>query len=395
MKGEIYCLFLLQLFFITVSSHKPLDTSKTLTRIAFGSCAGLFGAKNPEVWQTILKYQPELYIWLGDAVYADKMYLPLMFTNSSETVWKAKYEEMRDQGGYKDLVNTTMITGIWDDHDYGKNNANKHFPYKEFSKMLYLGFLNEDENSPRYQHEGIYGAYKFGPKGQSVKLILLDNRWFNDPETHDVLGEEQWQFLENELKDLGDITIIANGLQVIVEDRFGINERWPQESVDRLMKLIQDKPVVLLSGDVHSAEIMKTTCSGRTIHEITSSGLTHTSYTQYGIGAPIGIALIYPFTYNISRRIFVKNFGTLDIEWSADPKFTFEVRKHDTGEVYGSVSFRASDLQKQVEPSYLCAQSPKERAIRHILSMLLVFVAPFWTPIVALVIFLRKYTNKD
>ena len=396
MKGRVYHIFLLISTILSQTyAHRPIDTDQVLNRIAFGSCAGLFGMKNPIVWSNIVKYNPELYIWLGDAVYADKMYLPLLFTNSSETAWTKKYEEMRDLEGYRDLVESAMITGVWDDHDYGRNNANRHFPYKEFSKKLYLGFLNEPKDSPRYQHGGIYGSYTFGPKGKSVKLILLDNRWFNDPATQDVLGDEQWEFLENELKNLADVNIIANGLQILVEDRFGINERWPKESTDRLLKLIKGKPVVLLSGDVHSAELMKTTCTGNTIYEVTSSGITHTSKTQYGILAPISISLIYPFTYNVDNRIFAKNYGTIEIEWSSDPRVTIAVRDHDTGNVISSISYHTSDLKKPVEPSYLCSQSPKERAVRHIASMFLVFVVPFWTPIVALVIFLRKYTNKS
>ena len=40
-----------------------------------------------------------------------------------------------------------MIVGIWDDHDYGINDGNKHFEYKDEFKELFLDFLNEPKES--------------------------------------------------------------------------------------------------------------------------------------------------------------------------------------------------------------------------------------------------------
>lgn len=88
-----------------------------------------------------------------------------------------------------------MITGVWDDHDFGKNDAGKTFPYISESKKLYLDFLDENE-SPRNAHNGLYQAYTFGDKGKSVKVILVDIRSFRDnkkDENGDSLGDEQWK----------------------------------------------------------------------------------------------------------------------------------------------------------------------------------------------------------
>lgn len=58
----------------------PVDVSKTLTKIAFGSCYGQFNQSNPKIFTSITENDPDLFIWLGDAIYADEMYLPFMTT---------------------------------------------------------------------------------------------------------------------------------------------------------------------------------------------------------------------------------------------------------------------------------------------------------------------------
>ena len=44
--------------------------------------------------------------------------------------------------------NTTII-GIWDDHDFGDNNANKYFSKKEINRDPFLDFLDEPIDSTR------------------------------------------------------------------------------------------------------------------------------------------------------------------------------------------------------------------------------------------------------
>ena len=93
-----------------------------------------------------------------------------------------------------------MIVGIWDDHDYGINDGNKHFEYKDEFKELFLDFLNEPKESQRRKQPGIYTSYKFGPPNRQVKLILLDVRYFADRRTDihgETLGEQQWKWLES------------------------------------------------------------------------------------------------------------------------------------------------------------------------------------------------------
>ncbi|CAG9316944.1 unnamed protein product [Blepharisma stoltei] len=189
-----------------------------------GSCAGFHrDLKNPSIWYSIKRLNPDAFIWLGDAIYSDRGdNLFQTIIPNEEKHWKLKYDVQKNDEGYKELRESTRILGVWDDHDYGPNNSDKNFPYKELSKKLFLDFIDEPKSSKRYQREGLYDSYYFTENDLKIKIILLDDRTFMDPSSNehaDVLGEIQWKWLENELSDTVDLYLIMNGLQINVEGR--------------------------------------------------------------------------------------------------------------------------------------------------------------------------------
>ena len=46
-------------------------------------------------------------------------------------------------------MSKTKIVGIWDDHDYGIDNADKTFKYKDVMKEHFLTFIDEPLDSIR------------------------------------------------------------------------------------------------------------------------------------------------------------------------------------------------------------------------------------------------------
>ena len=65
------CLLLLCLLCTTLpaSAQPDAETDSTRTRIAFGSCNN---QREPQpLWQSIAASQPDLWVWLGDNIYAD------------------------------------------------------------------------------------------------------------------------------------------------------------------------------------------------------------------------------------------------------------------------------------------------------------------------------------
>ena len=312
------------------NSIQIVDTSKTLTTIAFGSCNK--GNESQSIWQDINSNNPDLWIWLGDNIYGD---------TKNPNVLKRKYDIQKANAEYKKLIEKTPVIGTWDDHDYGQNDGNKTHPIKKESQQLLLDFLDVPANAKVRTQEGVYQAYTFGKGKQKVKIILLDTRYFRDElvknpnksgqrylpnETGTILGGAQWQWLEGELRNSdAAIHIIGSGIQMIPEEHN--YEKWanfPNE-YDRLFDLIekiQPNQPILVSGDRHLAEISKINLrkTGQPLYDITSSGLTH-SYEKI---LEKGEANRHRVGNKLTGQ---KNFGLFHIDWSTTPpKVKVEIR---------------------------------------------------------------------
>jgi len=266
-------------------SYSPaLAQSTSEFVVAFGSCNR---QDEPQpMWDVINQDHPNLWIWLGDNIYGD---------SDDMAVLKAKYDLQLQQPSYQKLQAQTPIVGTWDDHDYGRNDAGKDYAFKKQSQQLALDFLQEPANSPRRQQEGIYAAYTYKVGDKKVKVILLDGRYHRDAlqrdlvkayipnKTGDMLGEQQWQWLQTQLTNSdADVHIIGSGVQIIPDQH--PFEKWANFPVARkrlldLLATTHPKGVLLLSGDRHIGEISKISLPGRKepIYEITASGLTHSA----------------------------------------------------------------------------------------------------------------------
>lgn len=289
---------------------------KPISRIAFGSCA----KQNLEqpIWDAVLDFKPELWIWMGDNIYGD---------SPNPEVLISKYAQQKAIPGYLSLRDTCPVIGTWDDHDYGKNNAGKEYPSKIASQKAMLDFLDEPANSLRRKQKGVYGSHLYENSGNRVQVILLDVRYFRDipnTENGDILGKEQWSWLESTLgQNDADLTLIVSGIQVLHEDhRY---EKWANfpEARKRLLDLVSsesDGRVVFLSGDRHISEMasLEYGTNKTELLEITSSGMTH-SWTNYP-GEP---------NRHRIRDVYSKiNFGTAEIDWK-ERSVQFDIRDID------------------------------------------------------------------
>jgi len=290
-------------------------TSQPLSRIAFGSCNK---ADKPQpLWQAILQSAPQLWIWTGDIIYANTEDMVLM---------QQKYAQQKTQPAYQRLLATCPVIGVWDDHDYGHNNAGKEYPAKQRSQQLLLDFLDEPPDSPRRRQRGVYSRYIYGPPGQQIKIILLDTRYHRDlpgPDG-DILGEEQWQWLEREFKgSAAQLHLIVSSIQVLAKEHS--HEKWHNfpRSRAKLFSLIgkhQVRGVIFISGDRHFGEISRMTSPqvSYPLYEITASGLTHSWHTFKG----------EPNTFRLGPVYTGLHYGLLVIDWQASP-VTVELQLRD------------------------------------------------------------------
>lgn len=263
---------------------------RVIERVAFGSCSDQ--DHPPVIWDAIQRSRPDLFLFMGDNVYAD---------TSGELRLRESYAKLSRMDGFRRLRGTTPILATWDDHDYGRNDAGADFPHREESRRIFLDFFAEPAGSWRRKTPGVHDARVYGPPGKRLQIILLDTRYFRSPlvrsdgflgirppgyvpardPSRTMLGTEQWDWLEAQLRRPAELRLIVSSIQVLpVDHRF---EKWfnlPHER-ERLFDLVRRTGagrVVLLSGDRHFAELSrldKTVANlPYPLYEVTSSGMT-------------------------------------------------------------------------------------------------------------------------
>lgn len=218
-----------------------------------------------------------------------------------------------------------------DDHDYGKNDGDSEFALKKESQKEFLQFIDEPPESIRWKREGIYFSISLGPKGKRTKLIFLDHRYFRDPqhkalEGGDTLGQVQWRWLTNVLKDSdAQLNLIFTGIQLLPNDK-PIREKWANypSSYRQFFQVLEEtrpKGVVLFSGDIHYAEILRTNCSrlGYPLYEFTSSGLTHSCQDELSSLCSLFLSTIWNSHMRVGEAYAGRNFGTVEIHWDKTP----------------------------------------------------------------------------
>jgi len=311
------------LLFITMSfcwfgcntqKEEKEETKNPKTVIAFGSCS----RENMEeqLWDEIANEDPQLMIMLGDNIYGD---------SHDMAVLREKYQQQKNRPSYQNLLNTTEVIGVWDDHDYGVNDGGKYFVKKDSSKALMLDFLDVPDDDPVRSRKGAYSSYILNDSEHTIKVILLDTRYFRDtlqadpsgesrylpnPEG-DILGEEQWTWLESELKDSdADMHIIGSSIQIIAKDH-GF-EKWANfpKARNRFFQLVgkhSPKNTLVISGDRHIAEISSMEIDGLNypLYDFTASGLTHTWEEHWEENNE----------FRIGNLIIEKNYGLVTVDW--------------------------------------------------------------------------------
>jgi len=143
---------------------------KEVRSLAFGSCAQ--AEKPMPVLDVAIQQNPDLFIWLGDNVYGDSQDISIL---------KKAYQTLGENPFFQRLDSATRLLATWDDHDYGWNDAGRHYPLKEASKEVFLDFWDDPRDAPSRQREGIYTSYLFDGGKQDVHCHLCSTlRTFRD-----------------------------------------------------------------------------------------------------------------------------------------------------------------------------------------------------------------------
>jgi alkaline phosphatase D len=291
-------------------------------RIGVASCADQ--DKPQPIWDAALQERCGFFVFAGDNVYASESPFEIAKLRKA-------YADLAAKDNFQRLRNTTPHLAVWDDHDYGVNDGGAEFAHKQASKDEFLRFWNLRADDPRRTREGLYHAQVIEQGGRRVQVIGLDTRWFRSPlkatdqrsapgkerylpdpdPSKTMLGDAQWRWLEQQLRERADVRVIVSSVQCVVEGH-GF-ERWgnlPAER-ERLYRSIRDtgaRGVVVVSGDRHIGGLYREANATLPypLHEMTSSGVTHPWATAKEAGPN-----------RIGPLVTVQHYGVVDIDFAA------------------------------------------------------------------------------
>ena len=297
-----------------VPALPPEDT--VVTRIAFGSCLGQ-GEPAP-IFETIRAREPRMMVMLGDNVYGDDK-----TGDPSLPMLRAAYGQLAQNPYFRSFSASVPVVPMWDDHDFGLNDAGGEFPFKKQSERIFEAFWGVGEDDPRASRDGVYTSYTFGPTGQRIQLILVDTRMHRSKlqrmgwgqfwrkgrykATHDphqaVLSREQWRWLEAELNEPADLRIVVSSIQIL-PTRSGW-EHWGQFPMERakMMDLLHRRDnLIVVSGDRHWASMYRDDFG---MLEMTTTSLNRPARPTHPERD----------TLQIRKPITATNFGEIEVDW--------------------------------------------------------------------------------
>lgn len=242
-----------------------------------GSCALLttgfwrafFPGADIRIYKPMAKARANFMVWLGDNIYylgKDYKNYNNMFARNMEV--RQKFRLMRN------FLAAQPNYTIWDDHDYGWNDADKNFPNKEAALAVYRGFW------PNTYESNVHETY-FTFRYNDAEFFMTDGRWYRDAPgdtTAAFLGDEQLNWLKAKLlKSDATFKFVCVGSQVLNDNHHG--ESYAQYPVERnkLLDYIADndiKGVIFLTGDKHYSELAKRDWKGYPLYDFTASPIS-------------------------------------------------------------------------------------------------------------------------
>ncbi len=262
-------------------TFKSLDTNLVSPKIMLASCMkDDKESKREEMWDNVAATNPDVIFLIGDTCYADNS------NDGSDAGYWRRYVETRSLLSHFRQKTLIPTLAIWDDHDYGGNNADGTFAKKEMTKKLFKLFWdNEPQENALKKGPGI--SQIFTAFGQ--RFFMMDSRYYRSPrsETNNPVqwGGLQEAFLYENLAKNSTPAWLMNGSQFfggyLKKDAF---EYWHQANFKNVCRELskQTAPIVFASGDVHFTEYMRIEPAvlGYPTFEITSSAI-HSSTTPF------------------------------------------------------------------------------------------------------------------
>lgn len=280
---------------------------------AFGSCTYVndqkydnsgepFG-RGLKIFESISNTNPNFMLWLGDNIY-----LRSGEWNSKSGIYN-RYSKFKTLPELQALWKKIPHYAIWDDHDYGPNDADRSFKNKEISLQAFKDFWA----NPSYginEKPGITTQFSY----QDLDFFLLDNRYYRSPNnrksgTKEILGQEQINWLIDALtSSKASFKVIAIGGQLLSDAKVWENHANYEEERELILSLIEKenlKNIIIISGDRHKTELSELELgNGIKLYEYTSSPLASKAFDSKDEGNSFQLE---------ETHVATQNFGTISV----------------------------------------------------------------------------------
>lgn len=320
-------------------------------RIAFGSChyypyrehdrpGNSYGDIDTDIFNRIADKNPDMMFWMGDNIYL------------REPDWGSKngiynrYRHMRSNPYLDRLLRKCPNYAVWDDHDFGPNDANSSFMFKDLTlQAFHDNWCNPSNGNPDFP--GITSWFE----QSDAQFFLLDDRYYRtvfpkNPAKHTLLGQKQLDWLKLALLSAptNDFKIVCLGSQFLNTSAVHENySNWPLERNEIIdwIKENKIKNVIFLSGDRHHSELSVLKIDDKlSIYDFTSSPLTSgLANTKESEANTLRVAGSF---YNAER-----NFGMLNLRGPANDRYMDFILYDKFGKEIWKYSFKKGESQSQ------------------------------------------------
>ena len=234
------------------------------------------------IFDTMMRRRADLFLFLGDTIYADQMcgtrpHAPgANFVATTLDQYHAKHRYNRADGAVQRFARTTPIFAMWDDHEVRNNFVGPLDPLMPIGRRAFLDYW--PVTGAPGEPARLYRRVRWG---RHAEMFMLDTRQYRTPNSapdgpaKTMLGDVQRAWLLDGLRE-SDATwkFIVSSVPFGMFTGGTYSDSWSGANAlgfqrfrngfmherDGILATIRDagiRNVVVLSGDVHHAELIR------------------------------------------------------------------------------------------------------------------------------------------
>jgi alkaline phosphatase D len=227
--------------------------------IGFASCATT--GSNHEIWTTIQNQQPLFFLHMGDFHYEN-------IKRNDPALYRKAFDRCLTSPRQGSMYRHTPIAYVWDDHDFGPNDADGTSTGKPAALEVYEQYV---PHYPLFRRDGTLRSIQQAFTVGRVRFIMTDVRSermpVDSPDGPDksMLGEHQRDWLEEQFAAASSsayaLVVWVNVVPWITKNSVGSEHGWEpfhyerRYLADRIKELGLVDRLLILSGDGHMVAI--------------------------------------------------------------------------------------------------------------------------------------------